>query len=246
MWRLSIQHSVEHGPFAGDDLKWVADLSTSLSAAATDTPAIRFARAEGALSAFDACNLPAVLLNDAGAIRLSNKTAERLFESELKIRGVRIAAVDPKTNRALQDSLNEAKSLAASSVLMPPIVFPQRGEKRALLGCVVRFAEASVGDGLLFLVFIDLDAELKPPDRVLQECLGLSYAEARLAQGIAAGKTIDALAADLAITRNTVRQRLKAVFAKLDVHRQSELVAMLARLLRNHIAHLYLLVAFGC
>jgi DNA-binding CsgD family transcriptional regulator len=168
-----------------------------------------------------------------------------LFESELKIRGTRIAAVDPNANRSLQDSLKAAKSLTSASVLMPPIVLAPRGEKRALLGYVVRLAEASLDGGLLFLVFIDLNAELKPSERVLQECLGLSHAEARLAQGVAAGKTVDALAADLAITRNTARQHLKAVFAKLDVHRQSELVAMLAKLLRNHIAHLYLLVAFG-
>ena len=59
----------------------------------------------------------------------------------------------------------------------------------------------------------------------------LSAAEARLAKGIATGKSLDVLANELKISTQTARHELKSVFAKLNVHRQPELVALLSLLL---------------
>jgi DNA-binding CsgD family transcriptional regulator len=55
----------------------------------------------------------------------------------------------------------------------------------------------------------------------------LTPSEAKLACIIARGAPPDIAARELKISRETARNQLKAVFAKTDTHRQSELVALL-------------------
>ncbi len=61
----------------------------------------------------------------------------------------------------------------------------------------------------------------------LRERFGLTTAEARLALKIAGGVSLPAAASALQISYQTGRTQLKAVFAKLNVRRQAELVALL-------------------
>jgi DNA-binding CsgD family transcriptional regulator len=65
---------------------------------------------------------------------------------------------------------------------------------------------------------------------LLVKLFGLTSAEAKLASIIAEGVNPEQAAEELGISRETARNQLKAVFAKTATHRQSELVALLARL----------------
>ncbi|RTL93692.1 MAG: hypothetical protein EKK31_31925 [Hyphomicrobiales bacterium] len=65
----------------------------------------------------------------------------------------------------------------------------------------------------------------------LRERFGLTTAEARLALEIAQGVSLPAAASALQISYQTGRSQLKAIFAKLNVRRQAELVALLLPLI---------------
>ena len=84
------------------------------------------------------------------------------------------------------------------------------------------------GDTLLY--FTDLVAEWAPSERLLGMTFQLTAAEARLASSLAAGEGIGAASARLAISRETVRTQLRAIFAKTGTSRQAELTALLSRL----------------
>jgi DNA-binding CsgD family transcriptional regulator len=71
----------------------------------------------------------------------------------------------------------------------------------------------------------------EPSMKTLRSAFALTPAEARLAARIASGATLEVIAAELRITKETARNELKAIFQKTKTHRQSELVAMLASLL---------------
>ena len=87
------------------------------------------------------------------------------------------------------------------------------------------------GDTLLY--FTDLVAERAAK---LNNCWRLTFqltaAEARLASSLAAGEGIGAASARLAISRETARTQLRAIFAKTGTRRQAELTALLSRLRR--------------
>lgn len=72
-----------------------------------------------------------------------------------------------------------------------------------------------------------------PSQKRLQELFDLTAAEARLAQLIACGDSVEEVAQTLSIKMTTARTQLAAVFAKTDTRRQAKLVAILSR-----IAHL--------
>jgi DNA-binding CsgD family transcriptional regulator len=72
-----------------------------------------------------------------------------------------------------------------------------------------------------------------PPEEVLKRLYDLTPAEARLAQGLAGGDSLDEVASGLGIRITTARTQLAAIFAKTDTRRQAKLVAVLC-----HLAHL--------
>ena len=72
-----------------------------------------------------------------------------------------------------------------------------------------------------------------PSLKRLQELFDLTAAEARLAQLIACGDSVEEVAQTLCIKMTTARTQLAAIFAKTDTRRQAKLVAILSR-----IAHL--------
>jgi DNA-binding CsgD family transcriptional regulator len=65
---------------------------------------------------------------------------------------------------------------------------------------------------------------------VIAEAFSLSPAEAKVASMIAAGSSPEEIADALALSRETVRNQIKAVFGKANVHRQNELAALMARI----------------
>jgi len=64
----------------------------------------------------------------------------------------------------------------------------------------------------------------------VRQSFGLTSAETRLAARLKAGRTLKEAAEDLGVSLNTVRNQLRAVFDKMGLSRQSELVQALAQL----------------
>jgi DNA-binding CsgD family transcriptional regulator len=89
---------------------------------------------------------------------------------------------------------------------------------------------AAFGQAHALLLFTDLDKRPPPVCETLRSTFGLTPAEARLAAELASGDAVEDAASRLGITKETARNHLKAIFQKTEVHRQSELVALLARL----------------
>ncbi|MGH6753756.1 MAG: helix-turn-helix transcriptional regulator, partial [Bradyrhizobium sp.] len=72
----------------------------------------------------------------------------------------------------------------------------------------------------------------EPADPTLvRDVFGLTLGEARVAALVGSGVTVEDAAARLGVAKETVRTMLKAVFRKVGVSRQAELVALLARMM---------------
>ena len=69
-----------------------------------------------------------------------------------------------------------------------------------------------------------------PSHEALKACFGLTEAEARLAVRLASGADLSEAAEGLKISKATARNQLAAAMRKMDVNRQAELVARVARL----------------
>src|SRR5262249_46443102 len=230
---LVIQRSIQQAPFSGADLQKLANISLALSRAATEARALGLARAEGALNAFGGLKWPAVLLDHSGQLIQMNQNAKQLFGCDVAIRKGRVASFVNHVTTILMRELREFTRSDLSIIFKPLTPLPRRGDNRPLLVFALRLSAISEDvfarrDAIL--KFIDLDLHRQLSENVFRCCFGLSPAEARVANGIATGKRIDVLADELTISKQTARHELKSVFAKLNVHRQSELVALLSTL----------------
>jgi DNA-binding CsgD family transcriptional regulator len=119
---------------------------------------------------------------------------------------------------------------SAASALLPPVMLP-RSHRRPIIAYPIKLSAMSVnvfGDYQALLVMVDPERRPVLPHELLKSAFGLTAAEARLANRLSAGAALETIADELQISKGTVRNQLKSVFQKTGVHRQSDLVALLA------------------
>jgi DNA-binding CsgD family transcriptional regulator len=75
-----------------------------------------------------------------------------------------------------------------------------------------------------------------PPVELVQSLFDLTPAEARVARGLAAGKTVDDIAADGGTSANTIRTQVRGVLEKTGCNRQVDIVALLTAISATRLA----------
>src|SRR5215813_3926509 len=108
----------------------------------------------------------------------------------------------------------------------------RRAARRPILIKVlpVHGAASSPFLGAKFILTLrDLDSLPRSGLKILCEAFSLTPAEAKVASLIAAGSSPEDIATDLKVSRETVRNQIKSIFAKTNTHRQSELAALISR-----------------
>ena len=232
-WALSIQRSVEQGPFSPGELKLLARLSPHLGSAAALARAVGFVAANAALEAYELSKTAIVLLNQRGEPIRLNRQAERLLGSGVRISKRRLVADTRDATDALDRALRELIFSSRDSALMPPVRLP-RAERLPLLAYPLRLSSVTANvfaDCKALVVLVDPEKRFRPPEIAIRIAFKLSTAEARLASRLATGEAIESASDALGIAKETARNQLKSIFAKTGVHRQSELVALIVSLL---------------
>lgn len=235
---LSLQRTIQQGPFPKTALKIFADLSARLSSASAFTHALGFARAEAALEAFQASATAAVLIDRVGEVFRANAAAERLFGCDLQVRRRKLVSSSHEATATLDRVLHALHWQQADPGLAPPVVLPRLG-RRPIVAHAVRLTSLArdvMAPARMVVVLIDLERPILLPEEILQSVFGLTSAEARLASLLVGGGSLDQSADALGIAYETARNQLKAVFAKTGTHRQAELIALASPLMQSAAA----------
>ncbi|MEB3022400.1 helix-turn-helix transcriptional regulator [[Mycobacterium] crassicus] len=82
----------------------------------------------------------------------------------------------------------------------------------------------------VLVVIVDPDQQPEPPATLLRRLYGLTKSEAQVALLVMRGEGLRPIAEELSVSLTTVRTHLRHVFDKTGVHRQAELVRLLAML----------------
>jgi DNA-binding CsgD family transcriptional regulator len=161
------------------------------------------------------------------------------------VRG-RIATVTPADQKALNGALAQALSPTGNPQPLTIIIKGADGTKRQIIHVVPMrraqpkaaakadapkleaVAETTADGAMVFVVDPEQCVEAAPA--LLQEHLGLTPSESRVASLIAAGDRPRDIATKLGLTEDSARMILKRVFAKTGVSRQSELVTLVSQL----------------
>lgn len=198
---------------------------------------LQFAGAEHGVfhSAAQGLGLAVVVLDRTMRIVSSNPLADHILGAGegLYRRGEQLVLATGEHQRALATLLDDASSTDGAA---PAPALTRFRIARPVHGDIVVTARpldlqaihAGTGAVALFLARPGSEAATDP--QALRDLLGLTMAEARLAAALAEGSTLVEAARRLGIAHNTAKVQLRAVFAKTGVHRQAQLVALLASL----------------
>jgi DNA-binding CsgD family transcriptional regulator len=241
--------------FRCDDQSWVLNVVRSRGASADDPrrradelralqpylarlvgfgQALAGSAAGGAMAALEATGVGAILLDWAGRVVEMNALARTHLGAGLSARGGGLVAdrpdvqarldglvawaLSPEASRAGLGGGPMALPLPAGGALMVDAL-PARGE----------LADAFGRSGALLLV-TDPRARPRPAAALLRQLYGLTPREAEAAARLAAGDGVAEISEGLGLMESSVRQLIKALLWKTGARRQSELVAMMARL----------------
>jgi DNA-binding CsgD family transcriptional regulator len=232
LWSMVILRTWRQGPFEPHEKRILALLAPRLTETATLSKAVGQAVLCGINNALQLIGQPALALDRLGFVLEANTAAGEIFDDEFYVRNRRLTVRDQKAGVALE-ALAEQLQTTPDTVPLPadPIIV-RRTAKRPLITYVLPVDGAARTPFLgarALLVFSDLTAKSRPQSSVLTEAFALTPAEARLASLLATGISIAQAAGELNLSQDTVRNQLKAVFAKTGTHRQGELVALLSR-----------------
>jgi DNA-binding CsgD family transcriptional regulator len=233
LWILTFQRTHREGAFDPSDKGILAQLSEPMTEAASLSKAVGRVVLSGMTNALDLVREAALVLDRLGFVLDANPRAERLFDDEFRIRGRRIYIRDKRASAALDECLEKLRATPDVSPVATAPVVVQRDRRRPVVVRVMPIPGAvrSPFLGARALVILrEFGPRPAPDPELLSVIFGMTRAEARLASLMAAGLSPLQAAMELHVSPATVRNQLKAVFAKTGTHRQSELVTLISGL----------------
>jgi DNA-binding CsgD family transcriptional regulator len=233
LWSLMVQRTLKEGPFSCAQKQMLAKLGRPLTEVAMLSSAVGRTALTSATNALREVDLPAVAIDRRGNVLDVNSGVEHVFDESFGIKIGRLSTSDGKAQQLL-DKLFERLSSTGDKENFPAEPILVRRQKRTPV--IIRVLPVPCAARTPFLgarailTFTMCDQRPTVTANTLAEVFGLTPAEGRLASIIAEGASPEQAAERLGVARETARNQLKAVFAKTRTHRQSELVALLAKL----------------
>lgn len=226
---FSIEREHSRGPIEKERVEALNELRSHLARSALVAARLGLQRARGAKEALTAMGLPALLLGQDGMVVEAGPGIENLGEHLQWRAHDRIALTDGRANDLLWASLAAPDGDPLSSVRS----FPLRGDddRAAAVAHILpirRSAHDIFAGTYALLVVTPVSAATAPPIELMRSLFDLTPSEARVARGLAAGDTLEEIAANGGVAISTVRTQLRQVLQKTGCSRQAEIVSLLA------------------
>lgn len=172
-------------------------------------------------------------LDDQATLLFANVKARQLFASRdgLQISTGQIMTAAPDEQRLLDQAIQGAlKPHDGHSTCWIRISRPSGRSPYAVFVSPLHVAENELTAAVAKVLVVVHDPASQRPARsdMLTSLYGLTETEARLASALSGGHSVESAAALLRIQPSTARAHLKAVFRKVGVNRQQDLVRLLA------------------
>lgn len=184
-----------------------------------------------------------IVLNERKEVVFMNRQAEGLCT---ELRGVtaatqpsgcrKVRAGSPQEDLLLQRAIDCALEHGSPNTEHSPAANPVRignahtGQPMLFRVTPLRLPPGDEGKRRAVLFIDDLARKESGDDRLLTTLFGLTRAEVRVARALLAGLRPKQIAAHLAVSEDTVRTQLRAVYAKTETRGIASLVALLSRL----------------
>lgn len=236
---LSLSRHAARGPFTAEETSLLGRVLPHLAGAALVRRRLAglLAAAEAPRDALELLDRGVILLDAAGRMAHANAVAANVLARRdglaVDRAGCLVGARSDDTARLRRLIRAAAVAGAGAGLEAGGVATLPRPQGRAYVVQVLPLAGATdLAASVPYLacrpeaalLLADPDARPAPPEHRLRQAYGLTRAEAALAARLVDGLSLAEAAGVLGIGRNTAKTQLKAVFAKLEVERQTALV----------------------
>jgi len=175
-----------------------------------------------------------ILINEAKQVASMNSRAKVILANrDLELRGSRLTTVEKRARLQLEELLSglvgEKGEAPASGAVT---IRRMDGHALQVWGMPLQSGEPCVFESnprvCAILFVIDPDSTPQTPEALLMNAFGLTRAETALTLAILQGETVEEYCERIGITRNTARTHMRAIFDKLGINKQTELIRMLS------------------
>ena len=226
---IVLSRAIAQGPADAATIQRLDMLRPHLARTAVLAARLHLERAQAASQTLAALGLAALVLDETGKVLAANRLIEGLRQSGALALGRPGDAEGPpcrrdagrgagadRTERQSAASARSRSAIRSRTRLMVGHVVPIRFSARDI------FARSSA-----VFILMPVAAPSSPPVELVMSLFDLTPAEARIARGLAAGKTVDDLAGANGVSPNTVRVQVRGVLEKTGCQRQTDVVALL-------------------
>lgn len=229
---LSLQRSDTEGAFSASEIARLNGMHGRLCEVLALSYRMSAERDGAMLRGLELVDRAAVLLDRRGAVHDMNAAAARLLDTVVTVRDRQLQAVDPSCRTGFATWIERA---------LPPgdttddrrVMRLYDLNSRAWLAQAMPIAGTAndvFATGAVIVILSPAHAVRGPTREMLAAAFDLTPAEARVAEQIAGGASVDEAATALSMSRNAVRFHLKSILPKADAPRQSTFVAAAAAL----------------
>jgi DNA-binding CsgD family transcriptional regulator/PAS domain-containing protein len=236
---VGVHRELRHGPFETADRDHFARLAPhaarAIAAAAEIADGRRASRLLG--STLDRLTCGVIQLDARGGVVSVNDTAQSMLGTGFTVSRGRLKAATARDQKAL-DALVMSALPGRTTVVRPPLVLTRHagGAQKVVIQAIpvtgaeqTSFEHLALRPGVLMLVNrLSVAGSEALADRLVR--LGLTKGQARVATAVGSGLSAKEAAKQLGLTEGTIRTVLKAVYARLDISRQGQLVALVTKL----------------
>ena len=226
---FTVERDFKRGPIEEAKVNALNELRPHLARAALIAARLSLKSVQGASHTLTALGIPALVLDEDGRVVEANALMQELSEHIHWRAQNRIALSDKAANALLWAALPHLNS--STHVNAHSIVMRAQAERAALVAHLVpikRSANDVFGSSYALLVATPVTAGRAPPVELLRSLFDLTPSEARVARGLSAGESLDVIAENGGVSRNTVRAQLQKVMDKMGCKRQAEVTALLS------------------
>lgn len=228
---FTVERDYSRGPIEKERVDRLNELRPHLARSGFVTARLGLQRAKGASETLTLLGLPALLLDQSGAVIEANPLIEALSDHVQCVARNRISLTDARADELLSASLAALDRSAETAVRS----FPLRdgGNRATMIVHIIpirRSAHDIFARSYALLVVTPVSASRSPPVELLRSLFDLTPSEARVARGLTLGESLEEIASTGGVAMSTVRSQLGLVLEKTGCTRQAEVVALLANL----------------
>ncbi len=219
------------GPVEASAIAFLDGIRPHLARAAMMSSRLEFERVRAAVETLAMTGLPSAVLGMDGKLMACNALMENFAQVQIGASDrlhfrhapandlLKSALLRSKEGIASKDYRSLSFPLPAHETKLPAVVHlvPVRGNARDI------FTHA-----VFFVIITPVDRSLVPTAETIQGLFDLSPAEARVARLLAGGVDVNAAAAQIGVSRETVRSQVKSILTKSGLNRQADFIAAVA------------------